>query len=459
MPIPSKTMEGVDEALTPLRARLQEEYGSRRPRSNDAYRRALAVLPGGNSRSQLYFPPFPFYVTHAEGPILEDLDGFEYVDLVCNYTSLVHGHAPREVVAALSEQVAAGTAFGAPTELEIALATEICERVPSVERVRFANSGTEAVYYALRAARAFTGRDRIIKVEGGYSGGVDPVQVSVKHLGERRNDPVPEPGIPGWVAEHTSVIPFDDVEEATRIVREVGPTAAALVIEPLQGSAGSIPAAPGFLEALREATREVGALLIFDEVMTLRLAYGGAQEWYGVAPDLTAMGKIIGGGLPIGAFGGRSDVMSVMDPRSPSHVPHSGTFNANPATLAAGLATLRRLDRPAIDRINEMGDRFRDHLEQAAREAQVPLVATGMGSLLQVHTGSDAPRSFRDVVGRSRLPVDCFFYLMLAEGVFTAPLRGLMAVSTAIGEEEAERVEAAMDAAVEGIARALRDWR
>ena len=448
--------EHQSAALDSYYAELQRSYGEARPESRSAYQRATDFLPGGNSRSQLYFPPFPFFVDRASGSRLHDLDGFEYIDLVNNYTSLVHGHAAPELVEATSAAAARGTAVGTPTRLEAELASELCARVASVEQVRFANSGTEACYFAIRAARAFTGRDGLIKIEGGYDGGVDAVQVSVKHLGAEVGDPVPEPGVPRFVADATPVIPFNDTARAVETIERVGRDCAALIVEPMLGSAGLIPGDPEFLAALRDATREAGCLLIFDEVMSLRLGYGGLQESLGIAPDLTAMGKIVGGGLPIGAFGGRADVMGVMDPRRPDAMQHSGTFNANPVTLAAGLAALRRLTRAEVERINAIGDRIRAHIDHEAAEAGVPVVASGIGSLVQFHWGTSPPRSIREAIGRPKVGIDCLFHALLERGVFVAPRRGLMAISTAIGDAETERIEAAISSSFEEIAGALR---
>jgi glutamate-1-semialdehyde 2,1-aminomutase len=435
------------DGLGALTAELRERYGAARPRSRAMYDRAVAVLPGGNSRAQLYFPPFPFYVERAKGAVLHDVDGFDYVDFVNNYTSLVHGHASEDLAGALQRQLVGGTAFGAPTLLEIELAEEICARVPSVERVRFANSGTEATMYAIRTARAFTGRDDLIKVEGGYHGGFDSVQVSVKHYADGWRG-VPEEGVPMSAATTTHVIPFDDIDAAFDIIGRVGHRTAALIVEPMQGSAGALAADIAYLRALRDITQQMGIVLIFDEVMTLRLGYGGAQETFGVLPDLTAMGKIVGGGLPIGAFGGREDIMAVLDPRSPGPVIHAGTFNANPVSMAAGLSALRRLTRERIEAMNARGDAVRRRINQLATDRSVPLRATGMGSVLQVHVGSEPPRSFREASNRPKEPLEALFHLLLADGIFIAT-RGLLNMSTALTDQHMADLDAAVDRAIE----------
>jgi glutamate-1-semialdehyde 2,1-aminomutase len=306
--------------------------------------------------------------------------------------------------------------------------------------------------FAVRAARAYTGRDGIIKAEGGYHGSTDSLQVSVKHLGAR-GESVPEKGVPGSVTEDTHVIPFNDVSSAVQKIRSLGDRAAALIVEPMQGSAGAIPAEPGFLEALRDVTRETGCLLIFDEVMTFRQSYGGAQERYGIAPDLTTLGKIIGGGFPIGAFGGRADVMESLDPRTDDHLGHHGTFNANPVSLVAGLATLQDLPRQRLDELNERGDRLRELINGRAAARGLPLVATGVGSLLQLHVGAEPPRSFRDAAARPKLPLEYIFFSLLMKGLYIAP-RGLLSLSTAITDVEQRRVEGALEHAFGELERA-----
>lgn len=433
------------DSLGGLLVEIQGEYETARPRSEELYRRGLKALPGGNSRSQLYFEPFPFYVESAEAQWLHDVDGLTYIDLVNNYTSLVHGHLTEDSRRSIVEQMEKGMAFGTPTENEVLLAEEIVGRMEAVDQVRFANSGTEACLYAIRAARAFTGRDDIIKAEGGYHGGFEAAQVSVKHVGTDATESVVETGIHPGVAGQTHIIPFNDAETSVRIIDEVGPRSAAVIVEPMQGSAGAILAEPGYLEALRAASERAGCLLIFDEVMTLRLGYGGLQGEIGVYPDLTAMGKIIGGGTPVGAFGGRADVMAVADPRNPDPLMHAGTFNANPLTMAAGLHTLRALTPGAVERINRLGDELRDWIDRTCRERGIPLVATGYGSIVQVHPGTEQPRSYRDSAALPKLPLQLIFLSMLADGVFVAPNRALMTISTAIAGGNMDTIKAAFE--------------
>ena len=304
-------MTGLDSLIADLKA----AHAERNPRSAGAFERAVRVMPGGNSRTQLYFEPFPFYVDHTDGAYLYDLDGHRYLDVVNNYTSLIHGHPDAETVRVIAEQAARGTAHAAPSPSEIELAEAITDRVTSMEMVRFANSGSEAVLYAIRLARHVTGRADVIKVEGGYHGGAESVQVSVKRLGLEDLAALPEEGVPQSVASATHVIPFDDVDEAARLINEHGETSAALIVEPIQGFGGGLRPPDGYLEAISKTASDAGTLVILDEIQTLRFAYGGMQQTLGLTPDLTVLGKLIGGGLPVGAFGGSEELMAMTDPR------------------------------------------------------------------------------------------------------------------------------------------------
>ncbi|MGH8871189.1 MAG: aspartate aminotransferase family protein [Acidimicrobiia bacterium] len=439
----------LEELISGLRA----DYAAKRPRSAEAYQRALDVMPGGNSRTQLYFEPFPFYIDRAEGPYLYDVDGHRYLDVVNNYTSLIHGHPDPEFIRAISEQAGRGTAFAAPSPLEIELADEIISRVPGIESVRFTNSGTEAVMYALRLARHVTGRSDIIKAEGGYHGGSEPVQVSVKKLGSHPTVAVGEEGVPPEFVGHTRVIPYDDTHAAVQVIRDSGTSAAALILEPLQGFGGAIRPPDGYIQAVSEAAQEQGVLVVLDEIQTLRLGYGGLQEDLGITPDLTVLGKLIGGGLPVGAFGGRADVMSHSDPRANRGMTQSGTFNANPLTMAAGLHTIRKLTRERIVALNRQGDELRDWIGAQAGLRGLPLVVTGYGSLLQIHVGSKQPTSYRDASARPKAPLTALFHLLMERGVFTAPSRIIFALSTAIGTDQEELIRSALGESLDPLAQ------
>lgn len=425
----------IDAGLDELRA----AYADRRPWSRMLYERAGHVLPGGNTRTQVFFAPFPFYVERAHGCWLEDVDGLRYRDLVNNYTSLIHGHAHAGIVAAVEAEVASGTAYGAPSPSEILLAEELVGRVASLDQVRFTNSGTEAVLGAVRTARIATGRDLVVKLEGSYHGGGESVQLTVSSLAAV-GDVIPEPGVPSTLADATRVLPVDDVERSLALLREVGDRAAALIIEPLLGGATMVPLPRELVATLTACAREHGMLVIFDEVLSFRLGYAGFPGLADLRPDLTALGKIIGGGFPVGAFGGRSDLMEVWDPRGEVARYSAGTFNANPVTMAAGLAAVHALTPEAVDRLNANGDRLRRHVNDAARHRGLPLVASGYGSILQLHEGADAPTSHRDRAGRGRELVDAVFLRLLDRGVFITP-RGSANLSTALSDDDLVAVE------------------
>src|SRR5207244_5592766 len=297
-----------------------------------------------------------------------DADGTERVDMLGNYSAMILGHAHPKIVEAIRDQAARGTGFAAANPVEVELATLLCERVPSFDAVRFCNSGTEATMFAMRLARAFTGRPKIARMEGGYHGTHDYAEVSTHPL---VNDAGPPDapiavrdsiGTPEWALENVVVLPFNDPDAAEAIIRREAGSLAAVILEPIIGAGGVIAARPEFLQRLRDVTVELGILLIFDEVLSFRVGPGGAQEMYGVTPDLTTLGKIIGGGLPVAAFGGRADIMERLDPERDAPLPHGGTYNGHPLGMAAGLAAMRELTSAAFDRLDEPGEWLRGRL-------------------------------------------------------------------------------------------------
>src|SRR3954466_8621569 len=369
--------------------------------SRKMHDRALASLPGGNTPSRVFMQPYPIYAGRGEGCRVWDVDGNEYIDCINNFTSLIHGHAHPVLVEAARQQLALGSAFGLPTASEIDLAELLASRLPSVDQVRFANSGTEAVMMALKAARAFTGRPKIAKCEGAYHGSYDYAEVSLDPKpGEwGRNAPVSvayAKGTPDNVLADVVTIPFNDADAAVSLIREHGSELACVLVDPMPNRAGLAPADKAYLQALREATREVGALLIFDEVITFRLGLRGAQGIWGIDPDLTTLGKIIGGGLPVGAIGGAKDVSAVCDPRpgNPA-LPHGGTFSANPVTMRAGIAAMQLLDDAAFARLGAMGGAGRSGIDASFRRHNVPGRTVGLGSLLKVHFADRPVRDYR----------------------------------------------------------------
>src|SRR5438067_7928290 len=338
-------------------------YRETTPRSRALHERAVQVMPGGTTRTTTYFDPYPLYLDHGEGCRVWDADGVERIDMIGNYTAMILGHSHPKIVEAIRAQAARGTGFAAANPLEVELAELLCERVPSLDAVRFCNSGTEATMFAMRLARAFTGRPKIARMEGGYHGTHDYAEVSthpaVAEAGPP-DAPIARPdsmGTPAWALEQTVVLPFNNPDAAEAIIRREAGGLAAVILEPIIGAGGVIAATPAYLERLRSVTAELSILLIFDEVISFRVAPGGAQQLYGVTPDLTTLGKIIGGGLPVAAFGGRADVMELLDPRREPSLAQGGTYNGNPLGMAAGLATMRELTPDVYDDLNRNGAR------------------------------------------------------------------------------------------------------
>jgi glutamate-1-semialdehyde 2,1-aminomutase len=372
--------------------------------SGSLYERALRVLPGGVSRNTVLRQPHPFYAVKGEGCYVTDIEGVRRLDCANNMCSLIHGHAHPAIVEALSRQLREGTAFTFATEAEVLYAEHMCGRSPGFEKIRFVNSGTEAVMSCIKAARAFTGREKIAKVEGAYHGLYDYAEVSQtsnpSNWGDVRNPPsIPVTrGTPQGVLDDVVVIPFNDPETAVAILDQHRGELACVLIDPIPHRVGFIQASGDFIDAIRRWTTTDGSLLVFDEVITFRSAYEGAQSWYdGAPPELTALGKIIGGGLPVGAIAGRADAMDVLNPLATKVLfPHSGTFSANPLVMSAGLAAMSLYDREAVGRLNTLGDRARSQIASGIADAGLPFSVTGAGSLLRVHMTPVAPTTYRE---------------------------------------------------------------
>jgi glutamate-1-semialdehyde 2,1-aminomutase len=415
--------------------------------SERLYQRARKVMPGGNSRTTVFTAPYPVYARSAQGCRLTDVDGVERIDFIGNYTALIHGHLHPQIMAAVQEQLALGTCFANPTESEIALAEELCSRVPSFEQVRFANSGTEAVMNAIKAARAFTGRPKIAKCEGLYHGSYDPVETSLDSTPDTWGGDEPAAtaysrGTPAGVLADVVVIPFNDVDRTRRRLEAHAGELAAVIVDPMPNRSGLIPASPDYLQMLREVTQRHGIVLIFDEVITFRAGYAGCQGELGIEPDLTTLGKIIGGGFPVGAVAGKAEVMGVFDPsRGKPALPHGGTFNANPVTMVAGLAAMRLLTREAFGRLAALGDRAREACRRAFRLAEMPGQVTGNGSLLMLHLTDKPLRGYRDA-WRNPQEQARFgrLYKHLIDNRVIVSSSGLVSLSTPMGEGEVQQL-------------------
>ena len=368
--------------------------------SEALYARALARMPGGNTRSTLCASPSSPYVAHGSGCELEDVDGHRLIDLLGNYTALVHGNAHPAIVEAAAAAIQAGSCFGLPSAADVELAEHLHERQPSLQKLRFANSGSEAVMMAIRAARAWTGRDRILRFAGCYHGTYDAVASDGA------------PGRPAALEAEVISVPEGDAERFLAATEAHGGKLACVLMDLMPNRTGLVPASADLVRLVRQETERCGIVWIVDEVITFRLSHGGMQDFYEATPDLTVLGKIIGGGFPVGAFGGREEIMTVFDPRQPGAIDHGGTFSANPVTMKAGLAALSLLDREQIEKINNLGNRLRRELQGLGYEVN------GRGSLLRI-------------VGEVDMPG--LWWRLYRAGVLVAH-NGLMCVSSAMND-------------------------
>ena len=398
-----------------------DEYRARTPRSAALFERASRSLPGGSTRTTVFFPPYAPYIASGEGIRMRDVDGNVYRDFLGNYTSLILGHAHPAVVAAVEEQVRLGSAFAAPTVVEIELAEEIRRRLPSVELLRFTNSGTEATMFALRAARAFTGRPLMARFERFYHGTHDIAMAGT-------------PGVPAAIDDLMVTLPWGDAEGVERALRGREGELAAIIIEPVQGSGGIRAAEPGFLAFLRGYCDRIGALLIFDEIIAFRIGPNGAQGVFGVRPDLTTLGKIIGGGYALAAFGGRADVMGIFDARRRGALTHGGTFNGSPVAAAAGLATLREMTPDRYAWLDALGDRLRSRVADGFRAAGLEARIEGVASLFQVFAGAS-----ESAVATGHDAASELFLGLLLEGFYLAP-RGMGAIAVPATESDIDEL-------------------
>ena len=393
-------------------------------RSEDDFQAACQHIPGGVNSPVRAFHGVggdPLFFAHGEGPWLFDVDGNRYIDYVASWGPMIAGHAHPEVIRAVQEAAAQGLGYGAPTEIETRMAETLCTRVPSMDLVRMVNSGTEATMSAIRLARGFTGRDKIIKFEGCYHGHSDALLVKAGSGTLTLGVPT-SPGVPASVAAHTVTVTYNDLEEITQVFDAIGSDIAAIIVEPVAGNMNCIPPVPGFLEGLRTLGDAHGSVLIFDEVMTgFRVGPGGAQAHYGITPDLTTLGKVIGGGLPVGAFGGRRDIMENIAPLGPVY--QAGTLSGNPVALAAGLATLELAAADGFyERLDASTDRLTTGLRKAAAAASIPLTTNQVGGMFGVFFTEEAPVTRFEQVTRCNLErFQRFYHGMLEAGVYLAP--------------------------------------
>ena len=392
-------------------------------RSEDLFHRAQRVIPGGVNSPVRAFRAVggkPLFIQRGNGSRIWDVDGREYIDYVGSWGPLIFGHRSPEVIEALNQVLAIGTSFGAPTEREVELAELITQLLPSVEKVRLVSSGTEATMSAIRLARGFTGRERIIKFDGCYHGHGDSLLVhagsGVATLG------LPDsPGVPSSLAALTSVLPFNDSNALKSEFDRRGSQIACVIIEPVAGNMGCVEPRPGYLELLRNLTKQSGSILIFDEVMTgFRVALGGAQQRYGVQPDLTTMGKVIGGGLPVGAYGGRAEIMDRIAPAGPIY--QAGTLSGNPLAVSAGLATLKRLKKDSpYDRLEALGARLERGVIEAAGKAGIQVRVNRVGSMLTFFFTDREVTDFQSAKTSDTERFSRFFHAMIDQGIYLPP--------------------------------------
>lgn len=424
----------------------RDRYLRRTPRSSRLHYEAKRAFPGGDTRTINHFTPYPTFMAHGHGCLLTDVDGNQYIDFHNNMSATVHGHGHAALVTAAHEQYAEGSALGTPVESQVRHGEMLRRRVPSMHKIRYCNSGTEATMLAMRAARAFTGRDTVVKIDGGYHGIHDGVTVNM--FAGMPDPPCPQPelpiefptvkvprGVPLGTLNDVLVLPYNDLAAAEQLLAQHQRKIACLIVEPMMGAAGCIPGDIDYLRGLRRLTEESGVLLVFDECATFRL--GPLQKRYGITPDLTTVSKIIGGGLPMGAFGGREDIMAQFDPSSPYPLYHASAFAGNNLSLTVGLAGLEIFDEREVARLNEMGERLIRDIPQAARDAGVKLDTTGIGSLAHLHWGEGPIANAHDALAR-RHDLDQLHELLhlelLNRGIYLSR-RGLFSLSIAMTDQ------------------------
>jgi len=438
---------------------LIKKYREFSPGSELAAEQAAGVFPGGDTRASAHYAPYPLFIDRASGCLMQDIDGHEITDFMNNFTSLIHGHAFEPVVKAVQKQTGRGSAYAAPSQEQVELGRLLIDRIPSLELVRFTSSGTEGTQMAIRCARAATGRQKIMKMEGGYHGSYELAEVS---LIPRPNEcgsleaPVSLPvdgSFPQSVLQDTIICPYNEIDHGDEL--------AAVIVEPVLGSMGMVPATAEFLQTLRDETAARGIVLIFDEVITLRLGIGGAQGELGIIPDLTCMGKIIGGGLPVGALGGKRELMELFSPRQEQPVMHASTFSGNALTMAAGLEAMKAYTEEQVERVNQLGARLRTGFDRTFQDAGIHGQALGAGSLCNLHLTpgflSNARETLNGQIAAGTI-VRLVHLGMLRRGFFSAT-RLMYCVSTVMSEREIDSAIAALASTLDELRPYIEDER
>ena len=430
-----------------LSAGVEPQTAISRDNSIRAFERAHRVFPGGLTRATIQSNPFPTYMERGGGAYITDIDGNDYIDLANNFTTLIHGHAFPPVVDAITRQAALGACFGNPTLHELDLAELLIGRVPGMETIRFVNTGTEAVMHAIKAARAYTGRRKIAKIEGAYHGAYDWAEVSESSNptnwgGARPRSVALCKGTPAAVLDDVVVLPFNDAATTRDILDACAGELAAILVDPMPSRAGLVPGTQMYFDVLQRAANRHGALIICDEVLNFRLSYRGAADRFGLLPDLITLGKIIGGGLPIGAIGGRANVMNMFAPgEGGTPTPQGGTFSANPLSMTAGLVSMTHLTESAFTNLETMGDRLRSEIRKMFAKSDADMSVTGLGSLFRIHPFQRQPTNYRQAYRSpdAQRRLQGFAGHLFQSGVVLAA-GGLGALSTAMSDDEIDKI-------------------
>jgi len=447
----------MSERSEKSRVQIENRYKEKRMKSEQFFRTSGKVFPGGMPRNMQYHKPFPFIIQRGEGSKVFDLDGNPYVDFCNNFSSLILGHSHPKILEAVKKEMIKGTVHSNPTPIQFEMADLLCRRIPGMEQIRFVCSGTEAAMWIMRVARAFTGKEKILKMEGGYHGMYDGADISIHPPLSEAGSPVKPTSVPDdqgilpGNAKGTIVAPFNDKEATKAIFEEHMKDLAAVIVEPMLGSCGMIPPQDGYLEFLRDLTTKNNVLLIFDEVITLRFAPGGAQEYFRIKPDLTMLGKIIGGGFPVGAFGGRRDIMNLVSPLVKG-VAHSGTFSSHSVTMAAGIATMKELTPDCYRELNDHGERVRRETNLILKKYGIRGQVTGMSSCFAVHFTGDPIRNYRQAAAaKDDILIPSLLNLSLLSRGFYLSRKASGFLSTVISDKELGAFLAAFDESIKEI--------
>ena len=399
------------------------QYVNRTKNSYRKHKLATKVMPGGNTRTTQWMEPYPFFAENAEGMYINDIDGNQYLDFMLNATTLILGHAHPDIVKTLTQQIQEGTVYSVPTDGQSKLADILVERIPSFEKVRFTNSGTEATMMAIMAARSFTKKTKIAKFEGGYHGTHDHVSVSVYPKKEDLNTET-HPGVPEYsyqpksILEDVIVLPYNDIEKSKELIHKFKDDLSCIIMEPIISNFGYLPLDLEFIKFIREITEELGIVLIFDEIQSFRVSSGGAQESFGITPDMTTLGKIIGGGLPVGAFGGKDEIMELFDPTSSNYdIAHAGTFNGNPLTMEAGVTVMENLTSNNFEKMNHLGDSLRSKLSSVFNEINLDVQVTGYGSLFGINFNGNKIKDYRSFLNNNSDMTKILFSYLRNKGI------------------------------------------